>query len=305
LTVDLSVEIGGLKMKNPVMTASGTFGYGREYAHVVDLNRLGALVVKGTSVHPWAGNPPPRVAETPAGMLNAIGLENPGVDRVVKEELPALRAFHVPVVVNIVGHTVSEYVEVARRLDDSDGVAALEVNISCPNVAEGGLTFGTDPDQAFEVLRRVREVTRLPLIAKLTPNVTSVAEIARSVVEAGADAVSLINTLLGMSIDIETRRPVLGNTLGGLSGPAVKPVALRMVWEVAGAVSVPVIGMGGICNARDALEFLMAGASAVAVGTATFVDPTAPLKIVDGIEKYLKEKGFRKVTEVVGLARRS
>ena len=300
---DLSVEVAGIRLKNPVMTASGTFGYGREYSGCVDLNALGAVVVKGTSLHPWPGNPPPRVVETPAGMLNAIGLENPGVDCLIRDHLPWLRNFDVPVIINVAGKTVAEYAEVARRLDGEPGVAGLELNVSCPNVKEGGLAFGTDPLMIQEVTRAVRRVTRLPLIVKLSPNVTSITEMARAAEDAGADALSLINALLGMAIDIRKRRPVLGNVVGGLSGPAVKPVALRMVWQVAEATRLPIVGLGGIMTAEDALEFIMAGATAVAVGTASFVNPGATAEVVDGLRRFLIENGIRRVHDLMGAAR--
>ncbi|HHT02589.1 MAG TPA: dihydroorotate dehydrogenase [Firmicutes bacterium] len=302
--IDLTVDIGRLRLKNPVLTASGTCGYGREYAHILDLNQLGGIMVKGTSLVPWAGNPAPRVVETPAGMLNAIGLQNPGLDYFLHTELPWLRQFDTAVVVNIAAHQIEEYAELARRLDNAAGVAALEVNISCPNVRQGGLSFGSDPLTAHRVTAAVRQATSLPVIVKLTPNVTDIAALARAVAEAGADAVSLINTLLGMVIDVRARRPALGNIVGGLSGPAIRPVAVRMVWEVAGAVSIPVIGMGGITCAEDALQFLMAGASAVAIGTATFANPRAPFEVMKGMAAFLQEEGFTAVSDIIGLARR-
>ncbi len=282
------------------MTASGTFGFGKEYAPYLDLNRLGAIVVKGTTLKPKAGNKVPRIAETPAGMLNAVGLENPGVDYFLAHEMPFLKQHDVPVVVNIAGNSAADYAELAARLDREEGIAALEVNISCPNVKQGGIAFGTQCSMAQDVIGAVRKVTQLPLIAKLSPNVTSIVEIAKSVEEAGADAVSLINTLLGMSIDAKTRKPRLANIVGGLSGPAVKPVALRMVWQVAGAIDIPIIGMGGIMTAEDAVEFLIAGASAVAVGTANFVNPHATMDIVNGIEQYLEEEGMKDIHELIG-----
>ncbi|MHB8156282.1 MAG: dihydroorotate dehydrogenase [Desulfocucumaceae bacterium] len=300
--MNLRVNVGGIKMKNPVTTASGTFGFGGEYQEFVDLNRLGALVVKGTTLLPRAGNAAPRITETPAGMLNAIGLENPGVEAVVHKYLPYLEKFDVPVIVNIAGDTVEDYARLAARLDCCPGVAGIEVNISCPNVKRGGMLFGSDPDSAAEVIRAVRQATRLPLIAKLSPNVTSIAAVAESVAGAGADAVSLINTLLGMAIDIKKRRPVLGNIMGGLSGPAVKPVALRAVWQVYRAVKIPIIGMGGISCAGDALEFMLAGATAVAVGTANFVNPRATMEVVEGIEQYMTENNIRDVAELIGAA---
>ncbi|WP_148867420.1 dihydroorotate dehydrogenase [Thermosediminibacter litoriperuensis] len=287
--VDLCVEIAGISMKNPVMVASGTFGFGEEYAKIYDINRLGAVVTKGITLLPRHGNPPPRLCETPAGLLNSVGLENPGVERFIREEWPRLKKLPVPVIVNIDGDTVEEYREIAKRLSELNGLAALEVNISCPNVEKGGIAFGQDPGSAYEVVRAVKEAATLPVIAKLSPNVTSIQKIAAAVESAGADAVSLINTVLGMAVDIDRQRPVFKRIFAGLSGPAVKPIALRMVWEAYEAVKIPVIGMGGISTWRDAVEFILAGASAVAVGTAGFIDPEAPLKIIDGLEKYLVE----------------
>lgn len=298
--VDMRVDVAGLGLRNPVMTASGTFAAGREYARLVDMSRLGAVVTKGVSLRPWPGNPGPRIAETASGMLNSIGLENPGVEEFVTRDLSWLAYQDVPVIVNVVGHTPEEYAEVAARLDAEKAVAALEVNISCPNVERGGMAFGTDPASAANVTTAVRAATGKPVIVKLSPNVTDPVTIARAVVDAGADAVSLINTLLGMSIDIETRRPRLSRVVGGLSGPAVKPVALRMVWQVANALDVPVIGMGGISEPEDAVEFLLAGASAVAVGTATFVDPTTASRVVDGVRDHCRRHGLSRVTDLVG-----
>lgn len=289
-------------MKNPVATASGTFGYGREYSGFVDLNRLGAVVIKGVTLVPREGNPTPRIAETPAGMLNSIGLENPGVDVVIKKHLPWLEQFDVPVIVNIAGDTAEDYARLAERLDGQRGVAGLEVNISCPNVKKGGLAFGSDPHSAAEVIRGVRAATRLPVIAKLSPNVTSIAEVAESVAAAGADAISLINTLLGMVIDVKSRRPLLANVMGGLSGPAVRPVAVRAVWQVYGAVKVPIIGMGGITCAEDALQFIMAGASAVSVGMASFVNPRATLDVLEGLEGYMRDNNIGDVKKLIGIA---
>lgn len=299
----LYVQIAGIQMKNPVMVASGTFGFGIEYSDFVDLNELGAIVTKGTSLDPWPGNPPDRIAETPAGMLNAIGLQNDGVDSLINDKLPWLRHFDVPVIVNIVGRTVGEYAEVARRLDGVPGVSGLEINVSCPNVKEGGISFGTDCSMIAEVVEAVRKATQLPIIPKLSPNVTDIVSMAKACVSAGADAVSLINTLLGTAIDAETRTFRLGNVTGGLSGPAIKPVALRMVWEVAKAVNVPVIGIGGIMTAEDAVEFLLAGATAVQVGTANFVNPRASIEIVKGIDSYLTRHGFKSVREIIGAVR--
>ncbi|MGE5576449.1 MAG: dihydroorotate dehydrogenase [Syntrophothermus sp.] len=298
----LEVELAGIRLKNPVLVASGTFGYGREYAELYDLNRLGGIMVKGTTLHPRHGNPAPRLVETPSGILNAVGLQNPGVDALIGDHLPFLRRFDLAVFANIAGETVEEYALLATKLNGVEGVSALEVNISCPNVRCGGLAFGTDPATAGEVIRAVRQSTRLPVVAKLSPNVTDIVAIARSVEEAGADAISLINTLVGMAIDVKTRRPILGNTMGGLSGPAVKPVAVRMVWQVAQAVRVPVIGMGGIMTAEDALEFIMAGATAVAVGTANLVNPRAALEVIDGIEAFLNEQGVGDIGELTGAA---
>ena len=301
----LATNLSGIRMKNPVMVASGTFGFGREYSDFVNLNDLGAIVTKGTSLDPWPGNPPDRIAETPAGMLNAIGLQNDGVDSLVNEKLPWLRsaAADVPVIVNIIGKTVDEYAEVARRLDGVQGVAGLEVNISCPNVKQGGIAFGTDPKMTEQVVRAVRKATRLPVIPKLSPNVTDIVLFARICVDAGADAVSLINTLLATSIDAETRKFRLANITGGLSGPAIKPVALRMVWQVAQAVDIPVIGIGGIMNAEDAVEFFLAGADAIQVGTASFVNPTAAVEIARGLDEYLARHGVGHISEIVGAAR--
>ncbi len=299
---DLGLGLAGLRLKNPVMTASGTFGYGREYGDFFDLGRLGAVVTKGITLEPRVGNPGPRVVETPSGMLNSIGLENPGLDHFLEVDLPWLTGFGVPVIVNVVGHTAAEYAEMARRLDGRPGVAALEANISCPNVREGGLSFGADPVTARGLVAGMRRATSLPLIVKLTPNVTDITLLARSAVDAGADALSLINTLVGMAIDPETARPVLARGTGGLSGPAVKPVALAMVYRVAAAVPVPVIGMGGIFTGRDAVEFLMAGASAVAVGTAVFVHPGRPVRVAEEIAGFMAGHGYTEVGEMVGRA---
>ena len=294
------VKIGSLVLKNPVMTASGTFGYGEEYSPYVDLNRLGAVVVKGISLEPRRGNPPPRIMETPGGMLNAIGLQNVGVKAFLGMKLPWLRQFDTNVVVNIFGETLEEYGKVASALSGTAGIHALEVNISCPNVQKGGHVFGCDPDAAHEVTKVVKAATDLPVIVKLSPNVSDIAEVARACEAAGADALSLINTLLGMSIDIERRIPHLKNITGGLSGPVVKPVALRMVWNTVRAVSIPVIGIGGVAEADDAVEFLIAGAKAVQVGTANFVNPRATMEVVDGIEEYLIRHGIRDVNELIG-----
>lgn len=296
----LSVNIGGLLLQNPVMTASGTFGFGREFEPLVDLNRLGAVIVKGLSRHPSPGNPPPRIVETPCGLLNAIGLENIGIDAFIRDKLPFLNQYSSAVVVNVYGERPEAYADVADRCEGVDGIDALEVNISCPNVKAGGVSFGMDPEAAAEVVCAVREKTTKPLIVKLSPNVTDIICIAEAVVTAGADAVSLINTLTGMAIDIHSRRPKLGNITGGLSGPAVKPVALRMVWEAARAVDVPVIGIGGISTAEDALEFIIAGASAVQIGTATFTNPGVTMEVIDGIGLFLNQEGIGHITELIG-----
>ncbi|NMA92949.1 MAG: dihydroorotate dehydrogenase [Firmicutes bacterium] len=297
---DLSVEIARIKLKNPVMPAAGCFGFGEEYAQFFDLNRLGAIVVKAVTLKPVAGNPPPRVVETPSGMLNAIGWQNPGLERFLQDKLPFLRRFQVPVIVNLAGYTVGEYGELAARLEGVDGIAGLELNISCPNVREGGLAFGASPRQAALVTAAVRRNSRLPLIVKLSPNVTDIVEVAEAVVEAGAEAIALINTLTGMAVDLERRRPLLGNITGGLSGPAIKPVALYQVWRVAQRVSVPVIGMGGIASTRDALEFILAGAEAVAVGAANFKEPLLMLKIIEGLKDYLAGEGIDRITDLTG-----
>ena len=295
----LGVTIAGINMKTPVMTASGTFGFGLEYRDFVNLNKIGAVVVKGTTLVPRPGNKGRRIAETPAGMLNSIGLENPGVDEFLSTILPRLGEYDVPVIVNISGNTVEEYGELAARLNVA-GVAGVELNISCPNVKEGGIAFGTNCNSASAVVRQVKNNTNLPVIVKLSPNVTDIVAMAQSVEEAGADAISLINTLLGMSIDIHKWRPVLGNVVGGLSGPAIKPIAVRMVWQVAQAVQVPIIGMGGIVTAEDAIEFMLAGASAVAVGTANFINPCAAQSVADGIKDYVRQRGLSHVNELVG-----
>jgi dihydroorotate dehydrogenase (NAD+) catalytic subunit len=298
--VDLSVELAGLALRNPVLTASGTFASGREYADFLDVSRLGALVTKGVSLGPWAGNDSPRIAETASGMLNSIGLQNPGLDAFIAKDLAWLATQDVPVIVNVSGHSVADYVAVAERLDMHEAVDALEVNISCPNVDAGGMAFGTDCASAAAVTSAVRAVTSKPLIVKLSPNVTDIAEIARAVEAAGADVVSPINTLLGMAIDARTRRPKLARVVGGLSGPAIKPVALRMVWQVYRAVGVPIVGMGGVMTAEDAVEFMLAGASAVAVGTASFVDPTSAVRIVDGLVEYCRQNGVARVRDLIG-----
>ena len=297
---DLSVQIGSLKLANPVIAASGCFGYGVEYADVVDLSALGGVAVKGLFLAERQGHAPERIVETPAGMLNAIGLQGIGVHRFVKEQLPELRRRRAVVIVNICGSTLDEYVELARILSDVEGVAALELNISCPNIKEGGITFGSSLDGTFDVVSSVKKVTRLPVIPKLTPNVTDVASFARASEEAGADAVSLVNTFLAMVIDVEARRPALSNIVGGLSGPAIRPIAVRMVYECRRAVKIPVIGMGGIASARDALEFMIAGATAVQVGTANFVDPFIWAKLLEGIRQYLVRHDMPRVSDLTG-----
>ena len=298
--VDLSVDIGGWRLTNPLIAASGCFGYGVEYADLVDLSTLGGVAVKGLFLAPREGHPPLRIVETPSGMLNAIGLQGIGVHRFISEKLPELRARHAVVIVNICGTTIEEYVELAQILSDAEGVAAIELNISCPNIKEGGITFGCSLSGTHDVVKAVRRVTRLPVFPKLTPNVTDVASLARAAEEAGADAVSLVNTFLAMAIDIHTRRPKLSNVVGGLSGPAIRPIAVRMVYECRQVVRIPIIGMGGITNADDALEFLIAGATAVQIGTATFVDPFLWPKVLAGITDYLERYGHRRLTDIVG-----
>lgn len=296
----LQVNLGSLKLKNPVIAASGTFGYGEEYAGIVPLEALGGIVTKGLSLEPRQGNPPPRLAETPSGMLNAIGLENVGLEIFLQEKLPFLRKARCPVLVNIFGSTVEEYAELAKRLSAVDGIAGLEVNISCPNVKAGGAIFAAEPKTVYKVISKIRRATSSFVMVKLSPNVADIGKIALAAEEAGADAVSLINTLTGLAIDVQTRTPVLGNITGGLSGPAIKPIGLRMVWQVAQVVRIPVVGIGGIVTAKDALEYLIAGATAIQVGTAHFIDPRAGLKIIDGIQRYLKANDFPNVASLVG-----
>lgn len=298
----LQVEIAGIKLKNPLMPASGTYGYGREYLPFFTPDIFGAVVTKGVALEPWPGNNSPRIIETPAGMLNAIGLQNPGVEVFLREAILFLEPYQTPVIVNVVGKTIEEYVAVVERLNDCPLISAYELNISCPNVKEGGIAFGTDPRTAYRITKAVREVTKRPLIVKLSPNVTQITDIATEVEAAGADCLSMINTLLGMAIDIKKRRPLLANLMGGLSGPAIKPVALRMVWQVYQKVSIPIIGMGGITTPEDALQFMMAGASAVAMGTALFNDPFKPRKIIEGIREYLIEEKITSITRIVGIA---
>lgn len=296
---NLKISIAGVELKNPVMTASGTFGSGKEYGEFVDLNKLGAVIVKGVSSTPWKGNPSPRIAETYGGMLNSVGLQNPGVDAFIEEDIPFLRQYDTKIIVNVSGKTVQEYCAVAERLAHGD-VDLLELNISCPNVKEGGITFGTNCQMVEHVTREVKKYARQPLIVKLSPNVTDITEIARAAVAGGADGLSLINTLLGMAIDIHKRKPVLANTMGGLSGPAIKPVAVRMVYQVAKAVEVPIIGMGGIMTGEDAVEFLLAGATGVAVGTANFANPMATMDVLQGIEHYMEMYQIEDIHQIRG-----
>ena len=307
--MNLSIQLApkhpqGLLLTNPVMTASGTFGYGTEYSHLFDIQKLGAIVCKGTTLEPRDGNPQPRIAETACGVLNSIGLQNIGVDALIKEKASVWASWRVPVIVNIAGETIGDYAKVASKLDGVAGVSAIEVNISCPNIKTGGAEFGTNLESAAEVTAAVKAATSLPVLVKLTPNTGDIAKIALAVAEAGADAITAINTLKGMAIDITRRRPLLGNITGGLSGPAIKPVALHMVYEIAGATDLPVIGCGGITNASDALEFIIAGASAIQVGTAGFSNPQAPLDVLDGIEQFMDKEGITDIANLIGAARR-
>ena len=298
--VQLNTKIGSLELKNPVMTASGTFGYGTEYADFMDISRLGAIIVKGTTLAPRQGNPYPRMAETPSGMLNAVGLQNKGVDYFVDHIYPEVQKIGTAIIVNVSGSCIDDYVQTASIINTLDDIPAIELNISCPNVKQGGMAFGVNPESAAQVVSAVRKAYDKTLIVKLSPNVTDITEIARAVEGAGADSVSLINTMLGMAIDAEKRRPILSTVTGGMSGPAVKPVALRMVWQTVKAVKIPVIGLGGICSATDAIEFLLAGASAIQIGTANFIDPSISEKVVDGIADYLERHGFSSVQEIIG-----
>ena len=298
--VQLNTKIGSLELKNPVMTASGTFGYGTEYADFMDINRLGAIIVKGTTLNPRQGNPYPRMAETPSGMLNAVGLQNKGVDYFVDHIYPEVQKIDTAVIVNVSGSCIDDYVQTASIINTLDGIPAIELNISCPNVKQGGMAFGVNPESAAQVVSAVRKAYDKTLIVKLSPNVTDITEIARAVEGAGADSVSLINTMLGMAIDAEKRKPILSTITGGMSGPAVKPVALRMVWQTAKAVKIPVIGLGGICSATDAIEFLLAGASAIQIGTANFIDPSISEKVIDGIADYLQRHNFNSVQDIIG-----
>ena len=297
---NLNINIGKLQLKNPVMTASGTFGYGPEFSDFFDVSRIGGIFVKGTTLRDRQGNPYPRMAETPSGMLNAVGLQNKGVDYFINHILPTVKDIDTNIIVNVSGSTINEYIETAEKLNSIEKIPAIELNISCPNVKEGGMAFGTSCLSAAQVVKAVRRVYQKDLIVKLSPNVTDISEIALAVESEGADSVSLINTLLGMAIDSEKRKPVLSTITGGLSGPAVKPIALRMVWQVSNSVKIPVIGMGGIMNAADAIEFLLAGASAIQIGTANFIDPTVAIKVLEGINEYLDRHGFQSVTEIIG-----
>ncbi len=298
--IDMTVDLKGLTLQNPITVASGTFGFGKEYGEYIDLNCLGGIMVKGLTLEERKGNPIPRVAETPMGMLNSVGLQNPGVEAFIREELPRLSQGSARVIANINGNTIEEYCKIAERLSDTT-VDALELNISCPNVKEGGVAFGRDPEMVYKVTKCVREHTNKYLIVKLSPNVRDIREIGKAAEEAGADCLSLINTLMGMAIDIERQKPILARGIGGLSGPAIKPVALRMVYEVAQVVEIPIIGMGGISNAQDAIEFLLAGASAISVGTANFINPLVSMEIYEGIKVYLEKKGYSSVKEIIGL----
>lgn len=298
---DLSININGLTLKNPVLTASGTFGYGTEFQDFIDLERLGGFIVKGTTLKHREGNPYPRMAETPSGMLNAVGLQNKGVDYFIEHIYPTIKDIKSNILVNVSGSTVSDYVATAEKINELENIPGIELNISCPNVKEGGMAFGTSCASASEVVNEVRKVYKKHLMVKLSPNVTSIQEIALAAEGSGADSVSLINTLMGMAINAKTRKPVLSTITGGLSGPCVKPVALRMVWQVAKVVKIPVVGLGGICSATDAIEFLLAGASAVQIGTANFIDPTVTINVIDGINDYLDQNGFKCVRDIIGL----
>ena len=298
---DLNININGLSLKNPVLTASGTFGYGTEFQDFIDLERLGGFIVKGTTLKHREGNPYPRMAETPSGMLNAVGLQNKGVDYFIEHIYPTIKDINSNILVNVSGSTIADYVATAEKINAVDHIPAIELNISCPNVKEGGMAFGTSCVSASEVVKEVRKVYKKHLMVKLSPNVTSIQEIALAVEGAGADSVSLINTLMGMAVNVKTRKPVLSTVTGGLSGPCVKPVALRMVWQVAKVVKIPVVGLGGISCANDAIEFLLAGASAIQIGTANFIDPTVTIKVIDGINNYLDLNGFKSVKEIIGL----
>lgn len=300
MSVNLNVNLSGIEMKNPVMPASGTFGAGREYSELIDISRLGALVAKTVTLKPRDGNIPPRLCEVSSGMLNSIGLQNEGIDHFLKHDFPFMKEFDVPIIVNIAGNSLEEYAQLCRELDKVEGVSGIELNISCPNIKAGGIAFGASAKLAEQVTAAARYNTQLPLIVKLTPNVYNISKIARAVTSAGADVISLINTMVGMSIDTNTFKPNLGNITGGLSGPAIKPVAVRMVWEVAQSVKIPIIGIGGISNVLDAVEFFLAGATAIAVGTANFINPTTMIDIISGLESYLADKGFTDISQIIG-----
>lgn len=303
IKTNLLVDIAGIQFENPVLTASGTFGYGLEYTEFIDLNRLGGIIVKGLSISPSKGNPPPRIIETASGMLNAIGLQNIGVEAFLKEKLPFLKRYNTKIIANFYGENQEQYVRVAEKLNNVSGIAGLEMNISCPNVEKGGLVFGTNPGKTEELVRAVKKVTSLPLIVKLSPNVSDIVVMAKAAVNGGADVLSVINTLLGMAIDVKSKRPLLANITGGLSGPAIKPVALRMVWQVAQVVDIPIIGIGGIMNASDALEFLIAGASAVQIGTANFVNPAISIEIIEGMKDYCEKNEIEDIQDIIGSLR--
>ena len=300
---DLSVKIGDIRLKNPVIVASGTFGFGEEYEDFFDLSRLGAIISKGISLRPMAGNPPPRIFETEGGIINSIGLQNPGFQDFIKDKLPYYKRIKSHLIVNFFGSTQKEYIELASRFDGVRGISGLEMNISCPNIRKGGIVFGTNPKMAYNLVRKVRKSTKLTLIVKLSPNVTDIALMAKSAEEGGADAVSLVNTFKAMAINIHSRKPELGNVVGGLSGPAIKPIALRMVWEASQAVKIPIIGIGGIMKAEDAIEFILVGASAVQIGSANLVNPRTAIEVIDGIEKYLIENQIKRVEKLTGLFR--
>jgi dihydroorotate dehydrogenase (NAD+) catalytic subunit len=300
--IDISTNLGGIKLDNPVCAASGTFGYGREYEPYVDISKIGAVIVKGTTLEPRTGNPPPRIIETASGMLNAIGLENPGIKEFLNTHLPYLRENNVTIIANIAGNTIDEYAALAEMIEGNDGVAGIELNISCPNVKQGGLQFGTDPQMVYEVVKAVKDKTTLPVMPKLSPNVTDIVEIARASEAGGADALSMINTLMGMAVDINTRKPFLANIFGGLSGPAIKPVALRMIYQVYREVKLPILGGGGIVNYRDALEFLMVGATAISVGTGIFINPQITDEIVSNLLQYMQENNIDTISELIGAA---
>jgi len=300
LKVDLSVSLGPLKLKNPVLAASGCFGFGDEYSSLIDHNLLGGLITKAVTLNPTQGNPPPRVVETPCGMLNSIGLANPGLEGFLREKLPFLRSLTVPIIVNVAGEKVREYVDVVKGLEGEKGIDGYEINISCPNVDKGGMEFSSDPKIAFKLVSSLRKVTSNPLIVKLSPNLGNIAFVAKAIEEAGADVLSLINTLIGMAIDVRTRRPILARGTGGLSGPAIKPVALALVWKVAQAVEIPTVGVGGIFTPEDAIEFILAGATAVQVGTANFVDPQAMPKIIEGLKDYCVQEKIGKISDLIG-----